>query len=86
MNWTKINLPYGPIYNNESPWEEMDSFSMRKLNVPGTLIQMKSGEQYLIGHINPNRGVCDDCVMFHTTDVVEQYKIVFTQEEKNEIC
>lgn len=32
------------------------------------------GETYLIGDINPNKGVCGDCVAFYDDDVVEEYR------------
>lgn len=30
-------------------------------------------EQFLIGDINPNAGVCDDCVAFDSCEVVTRY-------------
>lgn len=60
------------------------SFSGLGLDKPGTLIEVKVGEevnQYLIGHINPNCGVCDDCVQFdNRTAIVLRYKVVWSDE------
>lgn len=71
--FTEINLPYGPIYSDE----EEDSFTFRKLNRPGTLIKMKGDKKiYLIGDINPLRGVCDDCTQFRKEKIVECYKVL----------
>ena len=72
--WIEINLPFGPIWGNE--WKKKDSFSERKLNKPGVLVKMEDGKQYLIGHINKNRGICDDCVAFDNHDIVVKYKVL----------
>ena len=74
--WIEINLPYGPIYTN-CTLEEEDSFCERKLNKPGTLIEIEDGSQYLIGHINVVAGVCDDCVEFERDMIVVRYKVVW---------
>jgi hypothetical protein len=58
------------------------SFVGMKLNVPGTLIEVKSGDdinQYLIGHINDLAGVCDDCRMFPADAIVLRYKNVWNE-------
>lgn len=91
IKWIKCNLPYGPIYQAHSAKKrketgtfmgEEDSFSARKLNVPGTLIKTKKKyggrNEFLIGDINELRGVCDDCVMFDKDAVVVGYcKLTF---------
>lgn len=59
------------------------SFSGRKLNQPGTLIEVEVGgqvSQYLIGDINTVRGVCDDCCGFDCDALVKRYKIVWSKE------
>jgi hypothetical protein len=53
------------------------SFSGLGLNKPGTLIEVEIDgklKQYLIGHINPLTGVCDDY-----TIIVKRYKIVWRE-------
>lgn len=56
------------------------SFSGLKLDRPGTLIEIevkKKTSQYLIGHINPLAGVCDDCCQFDKeTAIVKRYKVL----------
>lgn len=60
------------------------SFSGMGLNKPGTLIEVKIGEelkQYLIGDINPICGVCDDCTEFSSREtIVVRYKVVWSNE------
>lgn len=62
------------------------SFSGLDLDKPGTLIEVEfEGKinQYLIGHINPLAGVCDDCCGFDkTTTIVKRYKIVWSGNDK----
>lgn len=70
--WVDINLPYY-VY-------EGDSFEARGLNKPGTLIETDRGT-FLIGHINPNRGVCDDCTEFAEDTIVKRYKIIWKEKE-----
>lgn len=61
-----------------------ESFSGLGLNKPGTLIEVKVGDevkQYLIGHINPICGVCDDCCEFDSrTAIVLRYKVIWSDE------
>lgn len=38
---------------------------------PGAVLRIKSGELKLVGHVNANLGVCDDCVDFVYEDIVE---------------
>jgi hypothetical protein len=72
--FVKCKLPYGPIYGHTL--NKKDSFCNRDLNKPGTLIYMEDGKTYLIGHINPLCGVCDDCVLFDRDSVVLGYKVI----------
>lgn len=69
--WIEINLPFWDCKEN-------DSFSGRGLNMPGVLIRMKDGAEYLIGHINELRGVCDDCTEFGSDAIVAAYQVVWT--------
>lgn len=57
-------------------WEK---FTGEKLNKPGTLVTVcELGHQtacnYLIGDINKERGVCDDCTNFGTDAIVVRYR------------
>ena len=77
LNWIDINLPFGPIYDDE--FEELDSFHKRKLNKTGTLVEITIKDKpqvFLIGDINPLRGVCDDCVAFNNDVIVKRYRIL----------
>lgn len=60
------------------------SFTGLGLNKPGTLIEVKIGDelkQYLIGDINPICGVCDDCTEFDSRQtIVVRYKVVWSNE------
>jgi len=61
--------------------EEQKSFCGRKLNQPGTLVEVRDDEgvkQYLIGEINTNAGVCDDCTAFGNNAQVLRYKVIWT--------
>lgn len=54
------------------------SFCGRKLNMPGTSIEVLVGKelkQYLIGDINSLGGVCDDCMGFDKNTIVVRYKL-----------
>ena len=79
-NWIEINLPYGPIYESSS-FEELDSFSKRELNKPGSLIKMEDGEYFLIGDINKLSGICDDCTEFSKNSIVVSYKVLLTKDD-----
>ncbi|MHB0965535.1 MAG: hypothetical protein ACYC36_03685 [Bellilinea sp.] len=65
MTWIEVNISY-------------KEFDERGLSAPGTLIDTEHGE-FLIGDINPNRGVCDDCVEFGEHTIVKRYKIVWSK-------
>lgn len=38
---------------------------------PGAILRLKSGELRLVGHVNANLGVCDDCTEFQYQDISE---------------
>lgn len=38
---------------------------------PGAILRLKSGELRLVGHVNVNLGVCDDCTDFEYEDIAE---------------
>lgn len=59
----------------EAAQENVKSFRLMGLNKPGTLIRLKNGTIHLIGTINTNCGVCDDCTAFGGNTVIESYSI-----------
>lgn len=59
------------------------SFTGLGLNKAGTLIEVKTADtvrQYLIGHINPICGTCNDCVEFDgKIAIVLRYKVIWSE-------
>lgn len=43
---------------------------------PGTLIELESGKQLLIGHINNLGGVCDACIGVNGSDIIKRYAVI----------
>ena len=58
-------------------WHE---FCEKGLNEPGTLVEIKDSGTYLIGDVNTNRGVCDDCTAFNRDAIVKRYKVVVEKD------
>ena len=92
-NWTDKQpeeIAYREEYESkQKAFNEMiskKSFSGLGLNRAGVLIEVEidenKTEQYLIGHINTNCGVCNDCCEFDDDKIVKRYKIVWTKEDK----
>jgi hypothetical protein len=80
--WIELNIPFGPCYiNNNFRETEIDSLVFRGLVKPGMLVRLKNGLEYLIGDVNLNRGVCDDCTAFDKDDIIVAYKIVWEKDE-----
>lgn len=57
------------------PWDE---FERAGLNKPGTIVYIEeskyeSGGVFIIGDININRGLCDDCEAFRSNAIVSSY-------------
>ena len=55
------------------------SFCGKGLNKPGTMIEIKVGNdlrQLLIGDVNVLGGVCDDCMMFDNDVIILRYKVL----------
>ena len=69
--WIKVNLPLGPIYDFSERVKEKKS--MDSILKPGMLLELKSGEIILVGDINTNGGVFDDCHYGKET-IVKRYK------------
>jgi hypothetical protein len=58
------------------------SFCGARLNKPGTLIERKDGDEIayeVIGHINKNGGVCDDCMGISKDTMILRYKMLWDQ-------
>lgn len=67
--------------------EEKKSFTGRKLNVPGTIVEMEDGSIEFIGSMNAIAGVCNDCVAFERDNlIVKRYALVypFTKRKAND--
>lgn len=77
-DWIELNLPFGHVFGRGL--QALDSFSGRGLNMPGVLVRMQDGAEYLIGHLNEVGGVCDDCRQFPPDAVVSAYCVVWTAD------
>jgi hypothetical protein len=78
-DWIECNLPWDKR-------NDVNSFVGMKLNKPGVLVEVTlldddEKHQFLIGHINKNRGICDDCTAFDEFETVLRYKIVWEENE-----
>jgi hypothetical protein len=89
--WIEYNKEYNRIQDEKYERLKTMSFVGMDLNKVGTLIEVEideseddgevkvKTEQYLIGHINENCGVCDDCTAFNIFDtIVKRYKVVWS--------
>lgn len=62
------------------------SFCGLGLNNPGTLIEVEHDNkihEYLIGDINANRGVCDDCTAFENNAIVKRYMVIWSRKRRD---
>ena len=54
---------------------------------PPYLLKLQSGEKVIVGEVNENLGVCDDCTNFIYKDIVEYGEIIgwddFIKEQDN---
>lgn len=57
------------------------TFVGQGLNRPGVQIELDDGKRYLIGDINLNSGVCDDCTPFEGDAVIKRYRVLLTPED-----
>jgi len=73
-------IQYQKDFENFNKDGDQKSFCGRGLNKPGTLIETADGNQYLIGDINANAGVCDDCVEFGNDMIIVKYKIIYEKK------
>jgi len=81
----EYNKEYELLDKERKELESKTSFVGMGLNKPGTLIEVIIDgklQVFLIGHINPLSGVCDDCPMFDNDIMVKRYKVIW--EQKNE--
>ncbi len=80
--WTKNQPAWVDYQEALAAWnkeESQKSFCGKKLNIPGTLVEIQDGKvlkQFLIGDINTIGGVCDDCMGFGKDAVVVKYKVL----------
>jgi hypothetical protein len=86
FDWKHKKLEQLGYYEANEKYMEsqtINSFCGRGLNNPGTLIEVEENgklSEYLIGDINVNCGVCNDCVAFNSNAIVKRYKIVWTKK------
>jgi hypothetical protein len=71
--WITVNLPLGPIYDYSKETEILEKKSMNKILKPGMLLELKNKKILLVGDINKNCGLCDDCHYGEET-IVKRYK------------
>jgi phage terminase large subunit-like protein len=48
----------------------------------GDVLHMKDDKYILVGHVNRNMGVCDDCVNYEISDIKEIATLPGFEEEK----
>lgn len=84
VNWLSSRPPDPSHVAAMDAWQariDSMSFTGRGLAVPGTQIEMADGERHLIGEINQNGGVCDDCMAFGAEDIIVRYRVLLTTEQ-----
>ena len=85
MNWTIVDLPFGPILElppdlppgESALLEHRPSFTHDIGVRPGMLLELESGDRYLVGDINPLGGGCDDCPLVSRNDIIHRYAVVW---------
>lgn len=45
----------------------------------GTLIELESGKVLLIGDINEEGGVCNDCLGINKSDIIKRYAVIYSK-------
>jgi len=77
--WSRLPDPPGGFdhakWDEHYAQEQKVTFLGRKLAKPGVEVEVGS-KRYLIGDINRNGGVCDDCMAFEPTAVVTRYRVL----------
>lgn len=73
-----LEYPALPSLNaSQKVLDEFNSGVRKAINLrdttvrPGAILRLKSGELRLVGHVNANLGVCDDCTEFDYQDIAE---------------
>ena len=51
------------------------AFTRARLNQPGTIVETEDGSQYLIGDVNMDGGVCDDCKELYPWTMIVRYAV-----------
>lgn len=78
----KIEEEHSKKYKVWTDFQKKKSFSGRGLAVSGTLIEVQVDdkvETHLIGTINEQGGVCNDCSAFKNDAIILRYKVVYSQ-------
>lgn len=84
--WLEENPPKELLdyYDQDDKMQKENSlkcFCGLGLNNPGTLIELENGKLHLIGTINTNTGLCDDCSAFDNSTIIKRYAVVFDFKE-----
>ena len=74
--WIEINVPFGPLFEKKTT-KRLESFNLRALNKSGTLMLLEDGREILIGTINEQNGICDDCRGISEESIVKAYKVIW---------
>lgn len=69
------------MIDREDPWfhygKTWHEFQADKLNVAGTLMRDTDGKVTLIGHMNDQGGLSEDGYLWHDSEIVVAYRIVW---------
>ena len=72
------------IYAEEEAERKRTSFRFSELNRPGVLIEVQHNDKvdrFLLGNINCNAGVCDDCMAFDDDAIILRAKVLVQESE-----
>lgn len=72
------------VHAEEKAERERTSFRFSELNRPGVLIEVQHNdkvERFLLGNINCNAGVCDDCMAFDDDAIVLRAKVLIQEDD-----
>ena len=76
--WIECGLPFD-TYGKGPDFEDIAEASG---GLVGMLVETDEG-QFLIGHINSNRGVCDCCTEFQSNAMIRRYRRVWSPERRS---
>jgi hypothetical protein len=71
-----VMLAWSTTCDGIREWNRLRTFQGQGLAKPGVQVEMEDGKKYLIGDINANRGVCDDCTVFEREAIVLRYRVL----------